>query len=156
MCAIVLVALTGARRSGGGGCDDGGSHGSSSSSSSGGSGSDSSDATSGGTDPTTDPGGIPGDESAGPWGEVTVADCTLGPEGLRAVVRFANPISVYQTIDVTVDFSEHGKKLATGTASVYAEAGQAGEEVLEPVALDLDTSGPARSVSCAVTSVATE
>lgn len=88
--AIVLVTLTGARRSGGGGCDDNDS-GSSTTSTSGG-------FTSGGTSTTTSGGstGSPGTYSPDAMSDVRVTTCDYDQAGrqLKAGLSITNPSEI--------------------------------------------------------------
>ncbi|MDG9704557.1 hypothetical protein [Streptomyces sp. DH37] len=106
--AVVLVALTGARKSDGGGCsgdDDSGSGGSSSSSSSGGSGGDSGG--SGGSGLTGGSSGSGGGKQQKVMREITVVDCGVDEAGkTTARLRIRNTGRMDMDYSATVAFKD--------------------------------------------------
>jgi len=117
--AVVLVALTGARRSGGGGCSGDSDSGSSSTSTSGG-------VTSGGSSSGSSGTGGSGTDSA--TRDVTIADCKVNAERkVVARLRIDNPdAGTAMTYGITVEFKD-AQGLSWGTASVFGHRVPAGQ-----------------------------
>ncbi|MEU8824967.1 hypothetical protein [Streptomyces sp. NPDC048636] len=110
VCAVVLVALTGARRSGGGGCDDNDNDHSSSSSSGGGitSGglSTGGNGSTGSTPGATPTGGSRNDDATQ---EIKIVKCTVAPSetmGLIVDYTVTNSASYDATYHVSFDFTD--------------------------------------------------
>lgn len=146
--AIVLVTLTGARRSGGGGCDDNDS-GSSTTSTSGG-------FTSGGTSTTTSGGSTssPGTYSPDAMSDVRVTTCDYDQAGrqLKAGLSITNPSatdSFAYSVTVTFETSGTGAILGTDFVSTTVTGGQT--TTVDATSLYTNTSTESTNFQCKVT-----